>query len=117
VSTAEAYRGLAASRAAAAPPEATAIPVPDAWDGVDAAAANDFEPIIAAQHPEVAEALRALRGAGASMAMLTGSGSSCFGRFADSDASRAAAASLHTRLACRCEAVTTLTSFPVVRLA
>jgi 4-diphosphocytidyl-2-C-methyl-D-erythritol kinase len=43
-----------------------------------AASVNDFEPVIAAREPLVAEALDALRAAGARVARLCGSGSACF---------------------------------------
>ena len=43
-----------------------------------AACMNDFESVIAAREPKIAGALEALRAAGARVARLSGSGSSCF---------------------------------------
>ncbi|MGH7716687.1 MAG: hypothetical protein ACREML_11905, partial [Vulcanimicrobiaceae bacterium] len=43
-----------------------------------AASMNDFEDVIAARQPAIASALDALRSAGARLARLSGSGSSCF---------------------------------------
>jgi 4-diphosphocytidyl-2-C-methyl-D-erythritol kinase len=47
---------------------------------------NDLEPVVAARHPEIARLSARLRGAGASHAAMTGSGSTVFGLF-DSEAS------------------------------
>ena len=43
--------------------------------------ANDFEPVVAARHPEIAEIVRALGASGAAAAAMTGSGSAMFGLF------------------------------------
>jgi 4-diphosphocytidyl-2-C-methyl-D-erythritol kinase len=43
-----------------------------------AASINDFEPVIAARKPQVAQTLQSLRAAGARLSRLSGSGSSCF---------------------------------------
>jgi 4-diphosphocytidyl-2-C-methyl-D-erythritol kinase len=43
-----------------------------------AASMNDFEPVIAAREPQVAQTLQSLRAAGARLSQLSGSGSSCF---------------------------------------
>ena len=53
--------------------------------------ANDLEPAARALRPEIGEALDALRGAGAPAALLTGSGPTAFGLFADLAAARDAA--------------------------
>ncbi|MCA1816622.1 MAG: 4-(cytidine 5'-diphospho)-2-C-methyl-D-erythritol kinase [Acidobacteria bacterium] len=50
-------------------------------DSLRAGLANDFEPAIFSRHPEVARARDALTEAGATAALLTGSGSSVFGVF------------------------------------
>jgi 4-diphosphocytidyl-2-C-methyl-D-erythritol kinase len=42
---------------------------------------NDFEPVIAARHPETIDIISALRHAGAALAGMTGSGSTLFGIF------------------------------------
>ena len=59
-----------------------------------AAAVNDFEPLVAAAYRPVAEALRALREAGAAHAMLSGSGGATFALCATEDAARALAAAI-----------------------
>lgn len=51
------------------------------WDAVAALAVNDFEPVVAERIPLVRAGLDALRGAGAPIALLAGSGSSIFGIF------------------------------------
>ncbi|MHB1263620.1 MAG: 4-(cytidine 5'-diphospho)-2-C-methyl-D-erythritol kinase [Gemmatimonadaceae bacterium] len=85
VNTAEAYGWVAAARAAGelplhadAPLDARAL---GTWDALARAAANDFEPLVAARHPEIATAARALRDAGATVALMSGSGSTVFGVF------------------------------------
>jgi 4-diphosphocytidyl-2-C-methyl-D-erythritol kinase len=42
---------------------------------------NEFEPVVFAQHPELSVLLRKLKRSGASVARMTGSGSSLFGVF------------------------------------
>jgi 4-diphosphocytidyl-2-C-methyl-D-erythritol kinase len=42
---------------------------------------NDFETVIKAHHPQIAEILDALKGSGAGLAQLSGSGSSVYGLF------------------------------------
>jgi 4-diphosphocytidyl-2-C-methyl-D-erythritol kinase len=54
--------------------------------------ANDLEPAARALRPEIGDALDALRGAGAPAVLLTGSGPTAFGLFADLPAARQAAA-------------------------
>jgi 4-diphosphocytidyl-2-C-methyl-D-erythritol kinase len=54
-------------------------------DSLPAALANDFEPAIFRQHPEIARARDALFAAGATAALLSGSGASVFGVFEDRD--------------------------------
>ena len=53
--------------------------------------ANDLEPAARALRPEIGAALDALRAAGAPLALLTGSGPTAFGLFADLAAARRAA--------------------------
>ena len=102
VATAAAYSWLAASRAAAdalsldrptAPADAAdtgrSHPVSQllsladlaTWSSVASLAANDFEPVVSARHPEIATALSSLRAAGADIALMSGSGSTVFGIF------------------------------------
>jgi 4-diphosphocytidyl-2-C-methyl-D-erythritol kinase len=59
-----------------------------------AAATNDFEAPIAAAYPAVADALQALRNAGAAHAMLSGSGGATFALCEDEAAARALAAAV-----------------------
>jgi 4-diphosphocytidyl-2-C-methyl-D-erythritol kinase len=83
VKTSDAYSWLAA-------PRATAVPVGDStgmidpaslatWEKIVSLAVNDFEPVVAARHPEIAELVAGLRGAGYAPAMMSGSGSVVFG--------------------------------------
>jgi 4-diphosphocytidyl-2-C-methyl-D-erythritol kinase len=92
VSTADAYRWLAESRAGSPPPDAPFDPPAhaEAWLDRLAVCGNDLEAVVAARHPEIAEAVAALRAAGARLAMMSGSGSAVFGLF-DRDADAAAA--------------------------
>jgi 4-diphosphocytidyl-2-C-methyl-D-erythritol kinase len=85
VSTAEAYRWVAASRVGG-PPDVAPFEPParsGGWLETLRRCHNDFEPVVAARHPEIAEAIATLRGAGAVLAMLSGSGSAVFGLFTD----------------------------------
>ncbi|MEW6509324.1 MAG: 4-(cytidine 5'-diphospho)-2-C-methyl-D-erythritol kinase [Bacteroidota bacterium] len=50
------------------------------------ALANDFEPVVTAEYPEVAELKHAFLARGAVAAAMSGSGSSVYGLFRDSDA-------------------------------
>lgn len=59
-------------------------------DDLDAAFVNDFESVIFDREPEIRRAKEALLQAGASKALLAGSGSSVFGVFASEDAQRSA---------------------------
>ncbi len=65
---------------------------------------NDLEPAARALRPDVGEALGALRDAGAPLALLTGSGPTAFGLFADLRAARDAAARIARDDAIVCEA-------------
>jgi 4-diphosphocytidyl-2-C-methyl-D-erythritol kinase len=114
VSTAEAYRALDESRNGKDPAPSTSSARPSSWAGLSAVAVNDFEPVMAAAHPEIALALVALRDAGASTALMTGSGSTCFGLFAGELAAERAAAELRDETTWPCVAVRTLESFPEV---
>jgi 4-diphosphocytidyl-2-C-methyl-D-erythritol kinase len=58
---------------------------------------NDLEPAALALRPEIAEALEALRGAGAERALVTGSGPTTFGLFRDRPSAEEAAASMRER--------------------
>jgi 4-diphosphocytidyl-2C-methyl-D-erythritol kinase len=56
---------------------------------------NELEPAARSLRPEIGEALDALRGAGAAAALLTGSGPTAFGLFADLAAAREGAARMN----------------------
>ena len=60
---------------------------------------NDLEQAAISLRPEIAEALDALEEVGAAKALVTGSGPTTFGLFADLDAAAAAAAALPPRFA------------------
>ena len=49
------------------------------WEGLKSVAVNDFEPVVAKRHPEIAELVKMLRSAGCAPAMMSGSGSVVFG--------------------------------------
>lgn len=105
VATADAYHRLAGTRAAAPAPsrprsDSASIHALEAvqrgdYDAAMAHAMNDFEPIVTAAYPAVAEALAALRDGGATRAMLSGSGGACFALERDEHAARALAARVH----------------------
>ena len=102
VSTAEAYSWLAAARTAASAPSSNRTtserdaaagrshPTPQllsladlaTWTSVASLATNDFEPEVSKRHPEIAASISALRTAGASVPLMSGSGSTVFGVFA-----------------------------------
>jgi 4-diphosphocytidyl-2-C-methyl-D-erythritol kinase len=117
VSTAAAYGLLAearrgrtregGARALDRPP-----PVPATWREVAALADNDFESVVTRLHPEIARALAALRAAGASIAMMSGSGSSSFGLFERGEEAVRAAEALERELGWPCRPVRTLTALP-----
>jgi 4-diphosphocytidyl-2-C-methyl-D-erythritol kinase len=65
---------------------------------------NDLEPAACSLRPEIGAALEALRGAGAAHALLTGSGPTAFGLFADLERAAEAAAALGRDDAIVCEA-------------
>jgi 4-diphosphocytidyl-2-C-methyl-D-erythritol kinase len=101
VDTGDAYRRLAAQRAHGAPDTrprtgSTSVLAVEAVQRGDYAAAvtlaaNDFEPVIAQAYAPVADALRALRSAGAAHAMLSGSGGATFALCETEPAARALA--------------------------
>lgn len=71
---------------------------------LDELLANDLEPAALSLRPEIGGALDALRGAGAPIALLTGSGPTAFGLFPDLDAAERVAARLDRDDAIVCEA-------------
>ena len=84
VGTAEAYRWVSEARGTY---EADAALVDAAsladWSQVEALATNDFERVVAKRHPRIAELVDELASFGASPAMMSGSGSTVFGIFAE----------------------------------
>ncbi|HEX7019100.1 MAG TPA: 4-(cytidine 5'-diphospho)-2-C-methyl-D-erythritol kinase [Gemmatimonadaceae bacterium] len=82
VATAEAYGWLAASRGAYVP-RGRSLHQTDvaSWGAVAGLADNDFEPVIAERRPVIGEIIGRLREGGATVAMMSGSGSSVFGVF------------------------------------
>jgi 4-diphosphocytidyl-2-C-methyl-D-erythritol kinase len=82
VPTADAYRWLDAARGPFEPtPALTGVERLASWESLAALTANDFEPVIAARHPGIEGIADALRRAGASVARMSGSGSSVYGIF------------------------------------
>ena len=82
VSTAEAYAWVAGDRGGYSPESEVLDPALLAtWEGLVAVATNEFEPVVSARHGEIARAVEALRSRGASIAMMSGSGSTVFGMF------------------------------------
>ncbi len=53
----------------------------DRWDAVAKLARNDLEDVVFAKHPEIAQCVNVLGGAGARIARMSGSGSTAFGIF------------------------------------
>jgi 4-diphosphocytidyl-2-C-methyl-D-erythritol kinase len=91
VSTADAYRWFdedTAGPAAERPESGPSIP---AWRGRRLALVNDLEAPVTRRHPDIGAARRALEGAGAEAAAMTGSGSAVFGLFAAEPRARRAA--------------------------
>jgi len=113
VSTAEAYRSLGRGTGEAGGVGKHDLSMP-VWADAPEVAVNDFQPVVTGGHPEVARALEALRAAGSRLALMSGSGSSCFGLFADRSGAEAAASRVSDRTGWPCVAVRTLEAFPEV---
>ena len=113
VSTGWAYGALdEARRGRGAPGGPSLRGRPATWQDVVAEAHNDFQDVVAEAHPEVARALAALGAAGAEIALMSGSGSTCFGLFPERSAAERAAGGLASELGWPCRAVRTLAAFP-----
>ncbi|HYV99215.1 MAG TPA: 4-(cytidine 5'-diphospho)-2-C-methyl-D-erythritol kinase [Gemmatimonadaceae bacterium] len=85
IATAEAYGALAAARTAArfpAPRARLTDSTLRSWRDFAAIHANDFEATVFQRYPELEECRNRLERAGASIAMLTGTGSTVFGLWA-----------------------------------
>lgn len=85
VSTAEAYAGVTPAEPAEPLTERLRRPVSE-WQGL---IKNDFETSVFASHPRIARLKESLSEQGALYASMSGSGSSCFGLFADRAAAEA----------------------------
>jgi 4-diphosphocytidyl-2-C-methyl-D-erythritol kinase len=84
ISTADAYAWLAVDRRAYAPIATVVEPRSLAtWESLALIATNDFERVVAARHPMVAELVDELASTDAVLSMLSGSGSAVYGVFDD----------------------------------
>lgn len=117
VSTAAAYQSLARSLRRATRATEPDAGVPRSWAEVAALAFNDFQDVIEGAHPEVRRALEAIESAGASFALMSGSGSSVFGLFANRADAEGASAALTGELGWTCRAVRTLVAMPEPHVA
>ena len=83
VSTTEAYGWLSAPRASAAQVGGAAGVLSPSelgtWKGIAQLAGNDFEPVVATRHPAITDLVEQLQARGATVAMMSGSGSVVFG--------------------------------------
>jgi 4-diphosphocytidyl-2-C-methyl-D-erythritol kinase len=138
VSTAAAYAWLAASRAgtqgsasldadttasdpalrdrppspALASPQLLSLADLATWSSVASLATNDFEPVVSTHYPAITTTLSGLRAAGASIALMSGSGSTVFGIFD----SRPPAAALDSALPGNVVLTHTLSTVPPVEI-
>lgn len=114
--TPDAFRALAASRGDAYAPPAAAIDLEElrSWEAIAAHAVNDFEPFAVSRIPVVGRAISALREAGATIALLAGSGASVFGVF-PTEESRDAAEEPVRALGLRTWRAETLEKMPLPR--
>lgn len=119
VATGAAYRMLDRARRGAERPDSdpTGRACPGTWEDVKTLAANDFQPVIAEAHPEVARSLEGLRGAGGDPVLLSGSGAACFGLFPHRGIAVSSARGLRERLGWPCPVVRTLRRFPPTGMA
>lgn len=86
-----------------------------AWTDVGAMAHNDFEDVIAPRHEEIGASLEALRTAGASVVLMSGSGAASFGLFDGRAEAEEAAERLTRRHPWRFVAASTRTTVPMPR--
>jgi 4-diphosphocytidyl-2-C-methyl-D-erythritol kinase len=111
ISTADAYAWLDADRATKSTAQARVAEPLATWADVAVSAHNDFAPVVARRHPEIDALAGVFRAAGATIALLAGSGSTVFGVFVSppAPASMAFAAGvrvIHTKTSDRVERVT-----------
>ncbi|HEY4305979.1 MAG TPA: 4-(cytidine 5'-diphospho)-2-C-methyl-D-erythritol kinase [Gemmatimonadaceae bacterium] len=111
VGTAEAYGWVAEARGSYAPePTLLDIAAFNDWTAIEALATNDFERVVAKRHARIAELVDELASFGAAPAMMSGSGSTVFGIFAQPPDVAAIARST------ACSPIVTVTSTRVVRV-
>ena len=80
VSTVEAFGWIASSRPADVPsPRLVSVAELTTWDSLQPHVVNDFESVVCERYPEVASTIAQLRAAGATIAGMSGSGSTLFG--------------------------------------
>jgi 4-diphosphocytidyl-2-C-methyl-D-erythritol kinase len=80
VATADAYEWIVASRQTDVPsPRLVSVPDLATWDTLKEHVVNDFEGVVADHHPEIPTIIGQLREFGASIAGMSGSGSTLFG--------------------------------------
>jgi 4-diphosphocytidyl-2-C-methyl-D-erythritol kinase len=80
VSTAEAFGWIASSRTADVPsPRLVSVAELTSWETLQPHVVNDFEPVVCERYPDAASTLAQLRSAGATIAGMSGSGSTMFG--------------------------------------
>lgn len=97
VATAGAYAALdrwREERGMRNPARSPGLSVPTSWEEVAQRARNDFEEVVTAAHPPVAEARRRLVGTDPRCVLLSGSGSAVFALYGGRDRAEAARASL-----------------------
>jgi 4-diphosphocytidyl-2-C-methyl-D-erythritol kinase len=114
--TPRAFRMLAESRGTGFAPGAAVLDSSALhdWDALSDLATNDFGQIVAGEIPAVGEAVRAIRRAGARIAMVAGSGSAVFGVF-DTPQARDAAVPSIARLGFATWRAETLAAMPIPR--
>lgn len=132
VATAEAYADLAEARegqristaasdshdessSSSDSAERSSVGEPAAWADIEALAHNDFESVVVPRHEEIGASLEALRAAGASLALLSGSGAASFGLFSGQAEAEGAAERLRRRHPWRFVAASTRTTVPTPR--
>jgi 4-diphosphocytidyl-2-C-methyl-D-erythritol kinase len=115
IATGPAYAALAGRRASTGlPPRAPLERMPSDWDMVDEISANDFEALVADEHPEVRRALASLREAGLRSVALSGSGGACFGLATGASPASSTAQRLGEELGWRVLVTSTLGEPPLV---
>lgn len=111
IPTSDAYAWLSGDRGSYAPTAEVLAPDSFAtWEAVAVVADNDFERVVSRRHPIVAELIDELDASGAAIAMMSGSGSTVFGIFAERPDAAAVARSTG------CSVTETRTSERVVRV-